>query len=48
MFLELVLLLQGWQGCYPKELEILVNVCVWILVKCTPDQKLIGNLESKK
>lgn len=32
----------------PKELEILMNVYVWILVKCTSDQKLIGNLESKK
>ena len=32
----------------PKELEILMNVCVWILVKCTSDQKLIGNIESKK
>lgn len=30
-----------------KTLEILMNVCVWIPVKCTSD-KLIGNVENTK
>lgn len=31
-----------------KMLEFLMNICVWILVKCTSDKKLIGNVESTK
>lgn len=30
------------------ELEISMNVCMCILVKCTSHQKLIGSLERKK
>lgn len=31
-----------------KMIEILMNICVWILVKCTSDKMLIGNVESTK